>query len=309
MTQMRYGQVPGIDKPISRIVQGMMEVPEEEAKGFALLDVVFEAGINTMDTAIVYGGKDAFLGRWMQSRSLRDKIVVLGKGAHPNEGRKRVTPYDIQADIHEILARIQTDRIDLFMLHRDDPEVPVEPIVDVLNQCVREGKVLAFGGSNWTPERLEAANRYAATSGQIPFAASSPQFSLAVQVQPPWEGCISIGGPQNEAARRWYAEQKMPLFTWSSMAGGFLSGRFTPDNLGSFTGYFDKIAATSYGSPDNFQRLDRARQLAADKGLSLPQIALAYVLNYPMDIFALVGSSTPEEVRANVQAMSTTLTE
>ena len=305
---MRYGQVPGIEKPISRIVQGMMQVPEEEEKGFALLDVGFEAGINTMDTAIVYGKKDAFLGRWIQSRGLRDKVVVLAKGAHHNDVRKRVTPFDIQADLHDILARMQTDYVDLFMLHRDDPSVPVEPIVDVLNACVRAGKIKAFGGSNWTTERLEAANRYATASGQIPFAASSPQFSLATQLREPWADCVAISGPQNEAARQWYAAQKMPIFTWSSMAGGFMSGRFTPDNLDTFTGYFDKIVATCYASPENFERLERARRLASDKGLSLPQIALAYVLSYPLDIFALVGSATPEEVRANVQAVNTRLT-
>lgn len=308
MTAMQYGRVPGVEKPISRIVQGMMQVPEEEEAGFALLDAAFAAGINTFDTAIVYGKKDAFLGRWIQARGLRDSVVVLAKGAHHNDVRKRVTPFDILADLHDILARMQTGYVDLFMLHRDDPDVPVAPIVDVLNACVREGTIKAFGGSNWTPERLEAANTYAAASGQIPFAASSPQFSLAAQVKEPWAECVTISGPQNEPARQWYADHGMPLFTWSSMAGGFLSGRFTPDNVGTATGYFETLAVACYASPDNFARLERARQLADAKGLTLPQIALAYVLSYPLDIYALVGSAAPEEVQANVQAVATRLT-
>jgi aryl-alcohol dehydrogenase-like predicted oxidoreductase len=120
---------------------------------------------------------------------------------------------------------------------------------------------------------------------------------------------VAVSGPLNEPARQWYAAHTMPLFTWSSMAGGFMSGRFTPDNVDTFTGYFDQIVTTCYASPENFERLERARRLASDKGLSLPQVALAYVLSYPLDIFALVGSATPEEVQANAQAVNTHLTE
>ncbi|MBC8104372.1 MAG: aldo/keto reductase [Cytophagales bacterium] len=310
---MKYGEVPGIEKPISRIVQGIIQVPrgdtEKDEKGFALLDAALEAGINTIDTAHVYGPADVFLGRWITSRGIRDKVVVLAKGAHHNDFRKRVTPYDIGADLHDTLARMKTDYIDLYVLHRDDPDYPVEPIVDALNQFTREGKIKAFGGSNWTTDRLVAANEYAKQSGQIPFAVSSPNFSLADQKQEPWQGCVSISGPGKEAERQWYVTNKLPLFTWSSMAGGFMSGRITRDNLAEFTGGLDKLAVDCYAAEDNFERLDRAKAVADRHGLSLPQIALAYVLHYPLDIYALVGSATAEEIKANVVALNTDLTE
>jgi len=308
---MQYGHIPGVEKKISRIVQGTIQINTgDEAIGFGQMDAAWEAGINAFDTAHVYGGgaNDKFFGRWIKARGVRDEVVVLAKGAHHNDVRRRVTPYDIAADLHDTLARMQIEFLDLYVLHRDDTAVSVEPIVDALNQFHREGKIGAFGGSNWTTARLAAANAYAAKSGQIPFAVSSPNFSLADQKKEPWEGCVTISGPTNTGEREWYAEHKMPLFTWSSMAGGFLSGRITPENQGEFTGYFDKLAVECYASPDNFERLERAKTLAMEKGLTMPQIALAYVLHYPLDIYALVGSANAAEIAANIVALNTPLT-
>ncbi len=310
-TGMQYGHIPGVEKKISRIVQGTIQINTgDEAIGFGQMDAAWEAGINAFDTAHVYGGgaNDKFFGRWIKARGVRDEVVVLAKGAHHNDVRRRVTPYDIAADLHDTLARMQIEFLDLYVLHRDDTAVSVEPIVDALNQFHREGKIGAFGGSNWTTARLAAANAYAAKSGQIPFAVSSPNFSLADQKKEPWEGCVTISGPTNTGEREWYAEHKMPLFTWSSMAGGFLSGRITPENQGEFTGYFDKLAVECYASPDNFERLERAKTLAMEKGLTMPQIALAYVLHYPLDIYALVGSANAAEIAANIVALNTPLT-
>lgn len=309
---MHYGEVAGVGKPISRIVQGTIQVnSKDEAEGFALLDAVWELGINAFDTAHVYGGgaNDRFLGRWINARGIRDKAVVLAKGAHHSGDRKRVTPFDIAHDLHDTLARMKTDYIDLYVLHRDDPDHPVEPIVDTLNQYLLEGKIKAFGGSNWTTARLEAANRYAQESGQVGFACSSPNFSLADQLREPWGGCVTISGPGSEAERRWYRERDLPLFTWSSMAGGFLSGRIQRDNTDQFTSGLDKLAVDCYASEENFQRLDRLRELGQVRGLTVPQMAVAYILNYPLNIFALIGAATPDEAKANVAALETELTE
>jgi aryl-alcohol dehydrogenase-like predicted oxidoreductase len=307
MAEMKYGKIPGLDKPVSRIVQGTIQVPSND-DGMALLDSALEQGINTVDTAYIYGDKDAFLGRWMQSRGLRDRVVVLAKGSHPNDVRKKVTDYDIGADLHDTLGRMKTDYVDLYVLHRDDVNFPVEKIVDALNRFVREGKIKAFGGSNWTTARLQEANDYAAKSGQIPFAVSSPNFSLADQKREPWGGCVTISGHGRASERDWYAAHKMPLFTWSSMAGGFMSGRITRENTATFTEGLDKLAVECYATPDNFDRLDRAKEIATSKGLTMPQIALAYVMNYPLDIYALVGSAKPEEIKANIEALNVTLT-
>ena len=308
---MQYDHLPGIDKPISRLVQGTVMVNSREIdRSFALLDDVFELGCTTFDTAHGYGGGDneRTVGRWIRERGIRDEVVILGKGAHHSQDRKRVTPYDITSDLYDSLARFQIEYIDLYLLHRDDPDVPVGSIVDVLNEHKEAGRIGAFGGSNWTYERVREANEYAAANGLTPFAASSPQYSLAEQFEEPWPDCVSISGPPGEPARAWYQENQMPLFTWSSLAGGFFSGRLTRDNLDTFDSGLDRLAVVSYAYEANFQRLERATKLAEEKGLSLPQIALAYVMSQPLNVFALVGCQSGAEFAANVVASEVSLT-
>lgn len=308
---MNYGRVPGVEKSVARVVQGTVMIrSEEEQKSFALLDEVFEQGGTTFDTAHQYGGggSERTFGRWVRERDLRDEVVVIGKGAHHNADRKRVTPFDITADLFDSLARFGFDHVDLYLLHRDDPSVPVGPIVEVLNEHLYEGRIKAFGGSNWTPERLREANDYAGENGLVPFVASSPNLSLAEQAVEPWPGCVSISGREGERDRAWYEQERMALFTWSSLAGGFFSGRFSRDNLHSFEGYLDRLCVETYCHEENFERLDRARVLAGERGLTVPQIALAYVLDQPLEVFALVGCNTGEEFKANVAAGDVRLT-
>ena len=304
---MDYSKVQGIDKPVSRLVQGTVMVngenPEEE---FALLDAIYDLGCTTFDTAHVYsnGANERAVGAWVRERNLRDKVVIIGKGAHHNADRKRVTPFDISADIHDSLARFQFDTIDLYLLHRDDPSQPVEPIIDILNEHLGAGRIRAFGGSNWSVARFHEANAYAERNGLVPFAASSPNFSLAEQAKEPWPGCVSVSGDQGREARAFYKEQATALFTWSSLAGGFFSERFRRDNLASFESYLDKLCVETYCTEANFTRLDRVKELAEAKGLSVPQVALTYVLSQPLNIFALVGCQTPEEFEANKEALT-----
>lgn len=310
---MEYGLITNVDKPISRLVQGtIMLSSAEEDYSFDLLDQVYEAGINTFDSGHLYGGGDCerMLGRWIEDRGLRDETVILTKCCHMNSDRERVTPYDISADLHDSLARLRTDYIDLYLLHRDNIRVPVAPIVDRLNHYIGAGNLGVIGGSNWSHERIERANLYAATSGQQPFTVSSPNFSLAEQAEPPWRGCISISGKDGAAARDWYDENQMPLFTWSSIANGFFSGRVNLENYDDLVeqGLFDESAVKAYCTDDNFERLDRAEELADEKGLSIPQVALAYVLGQSLNIYALVGARNGDEIRSNLQALQTKLT-
>jgi aryl-alcohol dehydrogenase-like predicted oxidoreductase len=291
---MKYANIEGVSKPVSRIVQGTTPINSKELDfSFKLLDDVFEQGVTTFDTAHVYGSGDneRTVGQWFNDRGVRDQIVLIAKGAHLNRDRKRVTPFDIEADIHDSLARFKTDYFDIYLLHRDDPEVPVGPIVEKLHEYHEKGIIGIYGGSNWTVERVKEANEYAEKHGLQPFKASSPNFSLADQIKEPWSGCISISGPGKAADRAWYQANQMPLFTWSSMAGGFFSGRFRRDNLDSFSDYNDKVVLDAYCYETNFERLDRAEQLAAEKGVSVAQIAVAYIFNQPLNIFGTTADT------------------
>lgn len=308
---MQYGTIPGIAKPVSRLVQGSIMISSSNVpECFYLLDSILDMGCNTFDTAHVYGGGDneRTFGRWLRERGNRDKVNIIGKGAHLSQDRKRVTPWDITSDIYDSLARFKIDHIDIYLLHRDDPDFPVGPIVETLHEHKKAGRILAYGGSNWSHERVAEANAYAAAHGLDPFVASSPNFTLAVQNQPPWEGCISISAADAKPARDYYANLNMPLFTWSSLAGGFFSGRLRRDNLESFETYLDKLAVTTYANEENFRRLDRVQQLAEEKGLTIPQVATAYVMSYPLNIFALVGCQNADEFKANMAASEIRLT-
>jgi len=242
----------------------------------------------------------------MAERGNRDSAVVITKGAHHNADRKRVTDFDIKADLHDSLARLGTDYVDLYFLHRDDPDVPAGEIVEWLNELHEQGKIRAFGGSNWTCERVCEANDYALARGLVPFTASSPHFSLAVQVDNPWgPGCTTLTGDGQAEARKWYRKTNMPVFAYSSLARGLLSGRITRENYKETA---DGACQTAYCHECNFQRLDRARELAAEKGVNVPQIAVAYVLNYPLNLFALVGAASRDEIRQLVEAAALKLT-
>lgn len=307
---MDYGTIEGVDKKISRIVLGSMIINRtEREKSFALLDTAAEAGITAIDTAHVYAGGDSerAIGEWMAERGNRDATVILSKGCHHNADRRRVTPFDLASDLHDSLTRLKTDYIDVYVLHRDDPDVPVGPIVEALNEQREAGRIRAFGGSNWTHERLREANAYAEAHGLVPFRVSSPNFGLAEQVENPWgDGCVSLSGPAREEARRYHAEAELAVFAYSSLARGLFSDRVTREN---FKETADGASQRAYCHEVNFRRLDRVRELAEAKGVSVPQIALAWVLRQPLDVYALVGAASGAEIRANLAALELPLTE
>lgn len=308
---MQYGTIPGVTKRVARLIQGTVMIASSKLDySFGLLDDILALGGNTFDAAHVYGNGDneRTLGRWLEARGVREQVVVITKGAHHNQDRRRVTPFDITADLHDSLARLRTGYIDLYLLHRDDPAVPVGPIIEVLNEHLAAGRIHAFGGSNWSHARIKEANEYAAARGLTPFAVASPHFSLAIQVEEPWDNCISLTGENGAAARQFYAENGMPLLTWSSLAGGFFSGRFRPDNLDTFTEYLDRLCVKSYCYPENFARLDRVQELARARGASVAQVAMAYVVAQPFNVFPLVGCANGDEYAANAAALDLALT-
>ena len=160
---MKYETIPYVDKPVSRILFGTAQssfLRGEESN--AILDAALEAGITTFDTARNYALSEKTIGTWLRARDCRDQIVILSKCAHPNDdGTKRVSEAAIRADFARSTELLGTDYIDIYVLHRDDPDVEVAVPVETLNAMHAEGKIGAFGGSNWTFERIQEANEYA----------------------------------------------------------------------------------------------------------------------------------------------------
>lgn len=292
----RYADVPGVPIPVSRLVMGC-DNQRTMPHAAAMWDDYFERGGNAFDTANLYyqGLQERLLGQWVKNRGVRDQVVIIGKGAHP----PHCNPEGITRQLLETLERLQVERLDVYLMHRDNPDVPVGEFVDVLNEHARAGRIGIFGGSNWTIARVAAANRYAKRKGLRGFGALSNNFSLARMVNPVWGGCVAAS---DEASRKWLKKTQMPHFAWSSQARGFFTERAGRDKTA------DREMVESWYADDNFERRERAIQLAATKGVSPIAIAAAYVLHQPFPSLALIGPRTIAETVSSLECLRVELT-
>jgi predicted dehydrogenase/aryl-alcohol dehydrogenase-like predicted oxidoreductase len=292
---MKYGRIEGLEKPVSRLVLGV-DNQTHWPHAAVMFDDFFERGGNCFDTAYIYGRGECekMLGHWVKNRGVRERIIILDKGAH--------TPYcnpeALVRQLQESLERLQTDYVDIYMLHRDNPAVPVGEFITALNEQQRAGRVRIFGASNWSLERIEAANAWAFERGLSGFAAISNNFSLARMVEPPWVGCLSAS---DATWRAWLAKTQMPIMPWSSQARGFFTGRADPNDRS------DAELVRCWYSEDNFRRLERVNALARERGVLPINIALAYVLCQPFPTFPLIGPRQLSETRTSFQALAITL--
>lgn len=293
-----YRKLPGIEKPLSRMVLGtdLVGAVMAQPQAFALFDSYIEHGGNTFDTAHIYaaGLGERVFGHWLTQRGMREKVVVIAKGGHT----PHCNPKAMREQLEISFERMQIDHAEFYLLHRDNLEVPVGEFVDALNQFVAEGRITAFGGSNWSLERVAEANAYADAHGLQRFGAVSNQFSLATMNDPIWAGCISAS---DGASRRWLTEGQMPFFAWSSQARGFFV-------RGSRSLTSDPELNRCWYSDDNFRRLERVQQLACEKKTAPIHIAAAYVLHQPFPMFALIGPQKLSELGSSFQAFGVELT-
>lgn len=306
---MRYATLGTSDFQASRLLLGTFTL--KDSREFNRLDAAMELGYNVIDTAACYQGgmAEAALGEWLASRKCRDKVIILSKCAHPNRFRNRVTAFDIAADLHDCLARLRTDHVDLYLLHRDDPSVPVLDILLTLNEHIRAGKIIQIGASNWTHQRIAEANACAKENGLVGFTVSSPHFSLAEQYAEPWApGCVSLTGDAAKEAREFYIDTQMPVLAYSSLARGLFSGRITRKLFAEHPEEIDQYCRKAYCGDTNFTRLERAAQLAQERGVTISQIALAYTMNTPMNVFPITGAMTYEELADTAAATEINLT-
>ncbi|HWE62358.1 MAG TPA: aldo/keto reductase, partial [Chloroflexota bacterium] len=169
----------------------------------------------------------------------------------------------------------------------------------VLDEQQRAGRIRAFGASNWTIERVEQANGWAAAHGRGGFVALSNNFSLARMIDPVWLGCLSAS---DAASRAWLTRMQLSLMPWSSQARGFFTERADP------AVHADAELVRCWYSPDNFERRERAIALARARGVSPVAVALAYVLCQPFPTFPLIGPRTLAETRSSCAALGITLT-
>jgi len=292
---MKYGKIPGIEKKVSRLIMGV-DNQKTMPHACVMFDDFIERGGTCFDTAFVYGGGkcEQVLGQYVKQRGVREQVVILDKGAHTPE----CNPEALTRQLKISLERLQMDYVDIYMLHRDNPEIPVGEFIGVLNEHKRAGRMRAFGGSNWSVERVQEANEYAKKKGLTGFAAVSNNFSLARMVDAVWGGCIQASDPKSRA---WFTQTQMTLMPWSSQARGFFTERADPNNKS------DAEMVRCWYAEDNWKRRERVIELAKKRNVLPINIALAYVLCQPFPTFPLIGPRTLAETRTSLPALDVQL--
>lgn len=307
--------IAGISKPVSQIALGTAFYRiESKEKWFGILDDYVEAGGTIIDTARGYSTSEEVLGLFLEERSTRNQTIIMTKCGLTGDG---VLPADnfsklVREELTKSLQTLRTDYIDVYMLHRDNQEMTVAEILEPLNNEIANGRVHAIGASNWEYRRVTEANEYAQKRGMKGFAVVSNNLSLAVPAAAFYKGLVST----DKKGERWHEETGIPLIPWSSQARGFFTGQYTPQmrddpNLTSperenFTSKMIKV----YCTDENFERLDRAKELGEKKGgYTAVEVALAWLLHKPFPIVPIVGPQEEDELASCVKALSLSLTE
>ena len=307
---MRYTDIPGLAVPVSDIIFGCCNpiLINGDEQGIKLLDMAYSNGFTAFDTAKVYGKSEEVLGRWLKSTGLRDSIVLISKGCHPDPEPRLDVP-SLKEDIESSLERLQTDHIDIYMLHRDDPDADVEGIMDTLDAYVRQGVIRKIGVSNWTHKRMEEANRIAAAKGFAGFTVSSPQMSLARQVNDPWGGgCVSVSW--DEEAKSWYKNHpEIAVIVYSCLAHGMFSGKVDTKRLWRSKRSLDGAARKGYWSRENIKRLKVAEDIARTKNCPVANISIAWCRQQEFKAFPIVTVSSEKRIKENVDGIDIVLSD
>jgi aryl-alcohol dehydrogenase-like predicted oxidoreductase len=250
-----------------RLVLGTLDLPDTSLAP-RILDRFYDAGGQALDVANVYrdGESAQAVGRWLGARHSPDGVVVYAKGCHPPHCR----PELVSAELDKARGLLGLDRIDVFILHRDDPSLPVSAFADALLEQVAAEKIGGFGVSNWTVPRLRELQNHLDRAGADGLVAFSNHFSLAEMVAQPWPGCLAVDKQELLA----FADTDLLILAWSSLATGFFAGH----------------DPASWDSPGNRARRERATELAEELGTSAVAVALAYVLHQPDYVLPVVGT-------------------
>jgi aryl-alcohol dehydrogenase-like predicted oxidoreductase len=271
------------------------QVEEEQAN--ACVHAALDAGITTFDTADVYaqGAAEDVMGRALKGQR-REGLEIFTKvywPTGPGQNDRGLSRKHITESIHASLRRLQTDYVDLYQAHRFDAETPLEETLKTFDDLVRQGKVLYVGVSEWRAEQITEALRIADEMGFDRIVSSQPQYNMI------WRVIEAEVVPLCE-------QEGIGQIVWSPIAQGVLTGKYKPGAAppeGSRA--TDPTGAgfvKGFLSDDMLTRVQQLEPVAADCGLSLAQLAVAWVLQNDNVSAAIIGASRPEQVHENVKA-------
>lgn len=296
---MRHRRLGNSDIQVSEIALGSWltyggGVSRREAE--ACVARAFDLGIDFIDTANVYSGgaAEAFLGEVLAGRPRRSYVLATKLFFPMPDGDRGLSAAQVEKQLDASLRRLRVEYVDLYQCHRFDPEVPLEETMAALTRAVEKGKARAIGFSEWTAPQIRAA---LALPGAR-FVSSQPQYSLL--------------------AREWEAEvfplcarEGIGQIVWSPLCQGILTGKYRPGEApppGSRAtsermGAFIQRRLTE----ENLRKVERLRPIAAELGITLSQLALAWVLRRPEVTAAIVGATSPAQVEENAAASGVVL--
>tara|TARA_B100001250_G_scaffold391024_1_gene391517 strand:+ start:5011 stop:7014 length:2004 start_codon:yes stop_codon:yes gene_type:complete len=299
--QLETNEIPGLNKIGSRLALGC-DNQTSDLHAFTMFDHFYGSGGRIFDTAFIYnhGMGDKYLGNWINARKVEDDVIVLGKGAHT----PKCEPKYIRLQVLESLERLQISRFDIFCLHRDNPDIPVDEFIDALAEIKSEGLINLIGASNWELGRFSEARKYAITNSKEPFTVLSNNFSLAEMVEPVWPGCVGV----NDDYLKYLIEEGIMLFPWSSQARGFFIEKKDVMSNEHFSNPTLDEEMRVWHYENNLKRRQACFDLAKERNVQPIQIALAYVLHKSNLIFPLIGPRTIFESNSSIQATQIELT-
>jgi aryl-alcohol dehydrogenase-like predicted oxidoreductase len=270
----------------------------DEATAFTLFDAFLEAGGNFIDTADVYsswvpgnkgGESETIIGKWIRARSNRDKVVIATKvGSDMGPGRKGLSKAYIRSAVDESLRRLQTDYIDLYFSHWDDPDTAIEETLEAYGELVRAGKVRFIGASNFNAARLKAAIGISAKTGLPRYECLQPHFNL-----------VDRDGFQGELEKL-CRDNEIGVVTYYSLASGFLTGKYRSEKDLRQRARGSRVA--NYLNERGFAVLKALDEVAAQARATPAQVALTWLMARPGITAPIASATTIDQLKDLIAA-------
>ncbi|GAA2777186.1 aldo/keto reductase [Saccharopolyspora taberi] len=305
---MRYRRLGRTGVQVSPLCLGAMMFGSwgsDEAVSARIIERALDAGINFVDTADVYsaGESEEIVGRALAAPGLRDRIVLATKGSLPmgdDPNQRGNSRRWITRAVDDSLRRLGTDWIDLYQIHRPDPATDIEETLGALTDLVRAGKIRYIGSSTFPAHQIVEAQWAAQRTGSQRFVCEQPPYSVLVR---------GIEADVLDVT----AKHGMGVITWSPLAGGWLTGRYRRNAPIETSRRFDRLPGRYDLELDaNQRKLDAAEELAVlaeEAGISLIELALAFVLRHPAVTSAVIGPRTLEHLESQLPAAEVTLSQ
>ncbi len=275
-----------------------------EQESFRILDAFTDGGFNFIDTADTYskwvpgnkgGESETIIGNWLKKHGRRDEVIIATKlGGEMGPDKKGLKPAYINQAVERSLKRLQTDYIDLYQSHYDDPETPVAETMQAFDQLIKEGKVRFVGASNLSAERVRASNEAARSNGWAEYVSLQPEYNLYDRQK------------FESAYATLVQEEQLGVINYYALASGFLSGKYRSEaDLGKSSrgGGMKK-----YLNERGFRILTALDDLAKAHQATPARIALAWLLHKPLVTSPIASATSEEQVRELLLAAEVRLT-